>query len=371
MRKVFTALRPTWAEVDLKALASNLRALRLRAGPRVKIMFVVKADAYGHGASACAALAQKRGLCEWFGVSSVEEGLVLRYAGIGLPILVLGSLYPFESFAAAARHQLTPTIASLEAARIWAKTAGRSGGSVSCHIKVETGMGRIGMRPAAAIQAAGEIAASAGRSSLAGVYTHLSCPDKSPAFTRRQLSVFNDVAASVSFRAPRGFLRHAAASAAALKYPESRFDMIRPGLAAYGLCAGFKPVMSLKSRVVFIKTVPKGTAIGYEAFYRTKRTARIATLPIGYADGLARAQSGGGEILIRGIRCPVAGRATMDMTMVDVTAVPAVRVGDEAVIIGSQNGRSISAQEAARACGRIVYEMPCGVSARVPRIYLS
>ena len=363
-------LRPTWAEVDLRALRRNLRAFRARVGAGVKTLFVVKADAYGHGAAACAGAAQASGLCDWLGVSSVDEGAALREKGVRLPILVLGSLYPFESFAVAARYGMTATVASLSAARSLAKVARRRGRRISCHLKIETGMGRIGMRPPAAAQAA-EHLERACPGALGGLYTHLSCSEESPSYTRRQLAEFSRAVSAVSARACRPLLRHAAASSAALRYPESRWDMARPGLAVYGLYPGFEPVLTLKTRVVFMKTVPKGTAVGYGASYRTKRRSRLATLPVGYADGFLRALSNKGGVLVRGRHCPVVGKISMDMATVDVTRVLGARVGDEAVLFGRQGAQEISIPSAAALAGAIAYEIPCGLTARVPRIYLS
>ncbi|HVA65620.1 MAG TPA: alanine racemase [Elusimicrobiota bacterium] len=363
-------LRPTWAEVDLRALRRNLRAFGARLGRGVKTLFVVKADAYGHGAAACAQDAQAHRLCDWLGVSSVEEGASLRARGVRLPILVLGSLYPFESFLVAARRGLTVTVASLSAAKSLAAAARGRGRRIACHLKIETGMNRIGMRPPAAAQAA-EHLERACPGSLTGLYTHLSSPQESPSYTRRQLAEFSRAVAAVSARARGPLLRHAAASAAALRYPESRWDMARPGLAVYGLYPGFEPVLSVKTRVVFLKTVPKGTAVGYGASFRTKRRTRLATLPIGYADGFLRALSNKGSVLVRGRRCPVVGKISMDMATIDVTRVPSTRVGDEAVVFGRQAGQEVSVREAAALAGVIPYEIPCGLTARVPRVYLS
>ncbi len=370
MRAVLPGLRPTWAEVDVRALRRNLRAFRVRLGPGVKTLFVVKADAYGHGAAACALEAQSGELCEWLGVSSVEEGIALRGRGVRLPILVLGSLYPFESLLAAARHGLTATIASLEAAKRLAAMAKSGRQRMACHLKVETGLGRIGMRPPAALKAA-EHLQRACPGVLQGVYTHLSAPEENAAFTRRQLAIFSRAAADIGRRCRGPLLRHAAASAGALKYPESRWDMARPGLAIYGLYPGFEPVLAFKSRVVFLKSVPRGTALGYGATYRAKRFSRIATVPAGYADGYPRELSNKGSVLIRGRRCQVVGRVSMDMLTADVTGVPGVRVGDEAVLYGRQRGQEVSVREAAALAGTIAYDLPCRISARVPRVHLS
>ncbi|MBI5630874.1 MAG: alanine racemase [Elusimicrobia bacterium] len=365
MRRFF---RPTWAEVDLSALKANLRLFKSRVAGS-KVMFVVKGNAYGHGAAACAKAALGPEGADCFGVSSVEEGIALREAGIRRPILVLGSLYPFESFLAAAQFNLIPTVASLESAQRLAEASRRLGRKVPCHLKIETGMGRIGLSPKAALGAAEWLSAEKSVK-LSGVYTHLSCAEESPEFTARQLRLFKQAACAIACLAPAGFLRHAANSAAALRCPESRWDMVRPGLALYGLYPGFKPVLSLKSRVVFLKSVPAGTPISYGASYRAPGPRRIATIPIGYADGFSRGLSNKGRVLVQGRFCPVVGRVTMDMLMVDVTGVPRVRVGDEVVLLGSQASRRVTAGDMASELGTIAYEITTCLSARVPRVYL-
>ncbi|MBI5881718.1 MAG: alanine racemase [Elusimicrobia bacterium] len=363
-------LRPTWAEISLPALRANLERLRSRLASRTKLMFVVKGDAYGHGALACSRLAQKSGAADWLGVSSVEEGSLLRDNGIRLPILVLGSLYPFESFRAAAFYNLVPTVASLESARRLAGMMRRMGRRISCHLKVETGMGRIGMSPGAALGAL-EFLSSRPEVSVGGIYTHFSCAETNRQFTLLQLDRFKAVLAAAAARGWKTGLRHAANSAAALGHPSTRLDMVRPGLAAYGLMDGFQPVLTLKTKIVFIKTVKPGTPIGYGAAYRARRRTRVATVPIGYADGFSRGLSNKGEALVAGTRCPVAGVVSMDMTMLDVTRARGCRVGDEVVLIGRSGAEEISARDVARKLGAIPYEVACGISARVPRTALS
>ncbi len=361
--------RPTWAEVDLSALCANLRKFRARM-PGVKLMFVVKANAYGHGAVACARAAERARLADWLGVSSVEEGVVLREAGLRLPILVLGSLFPFESFLAAANHRLTPTVASLQSAQRLVEAARTLGRRVYCHVKVETGMGRIGMSPAAAV-AVVEYLATQPEVKVEGIYTHLSCADSDPLFTWQQLKRFDEALAALKRRGLRVPLRHAANSAGALRFPASRFDMARPGLAIYGLYPGFEPVLSLKSKIVFLKTVGKGAPISYGAAFRAKRPSRIATLPVGYGDGWARANgTKGAAALVDGRRCPIVGRVTMDMTMLDVTDAPRARVGADVVLLGKQGRASIPAGEIAERLDTIPYEVTTMLSARVPRLYV-
>jgi alanine racemase len=359
--------RPTWAEIDLGALTRNLGAIRARMPAGTKVMFVVKANAYGHGAELCARAAERARAADWLGVSSVEEGVALRAAGVRLPILVLGSLYPFESVLAAVAHDLTPIVASLESARRVAEAALRLRRRVDCHVKVDTGMGRIGAGREAALAIVRELAALK-TVRAQGIYTHLACAESDPEFTAEQLKRFRSVVAELAREGLRPPLVHAANSAGALRYPGARFDLVRPGLAAYGLYAGFEPALTLKSAIVFLKTVPKGATVSYGATWRAKRPTRVATLPIGYGDGYPRALSSRAAVLVGGRRCPVIGRVTMDQTMIDVTGVPAARVGDAVVLIGHQGGAQVRAEELARLCGTIPYETATGLSTRVPRL---
>jgi alanine racemase len=359
--------RPTWAEVDLGAIERNLRRIRAKMPARVKIMFVVKGNAYGHDAALCAGAAERSRAADWLGVSSVEEGVALRDAGARLPILILGSLYPFESVLAAVAHDLTPVVASLESARRLGEVALRIGRRVDCHVKVDTGMGRIGAGPDAALDI---VRALSDNKSVRvqGIYTHLASAEDGAKFTAVQLKRFRRVVDALTREGLRPPLVHAANSAGALRHPGARFDMVRPGLAAYGLYPGFEPALTLKSKIVFLKTVAKGTPISYGGTWKAKRPARVATLPIGYGDGYARALSNKAAVLVGGRRCPVVGRVTMDQTMVDVTAVPSARVGDDAVLIGRQGRAEISAAELARLCGTIPYETATALSSRVPRV---
>ncbi|HAH06250.1 MAG TPA: alanine racemase [Elusimicrobia bacterium] len=374
--------RPTWAEVDLRRLQENLRRLRRRLPPPVGILLVVKGDAYGHGALSVSRAALASGAVDRLGVSSVEEGLALRDAGIRRPILILGSLYPFGSTLAAVRGGLTVTVASLDGARLIAEAAkkayapARRFRPLRCHLKLDTGMGRIGVSWPAGLRVAERLRDERGVE-LEGVYTHLACADADPVFTRLQLERFREALKGLSQAGVRIPLAHAANSAAALLHPASRFDLVRPGLLAYGLFGeGFEPVLSLKTRVVFLKNVRAGTPLSYGALYRTRRPSRIATLPIGYADGLPRLLSiprqgrPGAAALVRGRRCPIVGAVSMDMTLLDVTGVPDVRVGEEAVLIGRSGSEEVTASELAGWARTIPYEVVTGLKARVPRVYL-
>ncbi|NLO91149.1 MAG: alanine racemase [Elusimicrobia bacterium] len=362
-------LRPTWAEINLDAVRANLRQLRSGLPSGTQLLFVVKANAYGHGAVPLSLLAQQERLCDRLGVSCIEEGIELRKAGVTLPILVLGSIYPFSGFDAALEHGLAVTIASAEAARSLSEAAARTGKPAACHVKVDTGMGRIGMRRPSASATVQIIRGLVGIT-LEGIYTHLSSAESDAAYTRLQLRHFSDTLQACGLSDAHGVLRHAAASYAAVSYPDSVFDMIRPGLACYGLMDGFAPAMTLKSRIVFLKDVRSGASIGYGRTFRAPRQLKLATLPIGYADGYARRFSNTAEVLVRGRRCRVAGAVSMDMIVVDVSSVPGAQVGDEAVLIGAQGEDRITAQDLAQWAGTISYEVATAISARVPRMWL-
>jgi len=367
--------RPTRAEVRLGAVRKNLRKIQITAGP-AKVLFVVKADAYGHGAAALAGLAEREKLAWGFGVSSVEEGLALRRAGIKSPVLVLGSLYPFESFVEAINAGLTVTIASLDAARQVKEAAARLGKKAVCHIKLETGMGRIGARKPAALKIYDELSGSSARrgdsgaAQVAGLYTHLSSADTDAQYTAVQLGFFRETMRELEARGARGLIYHAANSCAAVNFPESRLGMVRAGIAAYGLAGGFEPALELKSRVVFIKNVREGAFVSYNRSFRADRPMTIATIPAGYGDGYLRRFSSRADILVGGRRCRVLGNVTMDMVMADVTAVEDAAVGSEAVLLGRQGAQEITARELADLADTITYEIVTLISARVPRVYV-
>ena len=242
--------------------------------------------------------------------------------------------------------------------------------TIDVHVKVDTGMGRIGVRPEAAPALVRSLALLPGVR-VQGLYTHLACAESDAAFTALQLRAFRrvvDVLAREGLRPP---LVHAGNSAGALRYPAARYDLVRPGLAAYGLYPGFEPILTLKSKIVFLKTVAKGATVSYGATWRAKRPTRVATLPIGYGDGYARALSGRADVLLGGRRCPVVGRVTMDQVMVDATGAPGARVGDDAVLIGRQGRGEIPVAELSRHCGTIPYETATALSSRVPRVGIS
>lgn len=359
--------RPTWAEISLDAVRKNLKKLSDMANP-AKLLFIVKANSYGHGASVLARMAEREKLVSCFGVSSVEEGAALRKSGIRLPVLVLGSLYPFKTVVAAIKHKLIITVASPDAARQLIQASDKLQKEVVCHLKLETGMGRIGARRPGAVKI-WKILSRSKFVTLAGMYTHFSSADCDPEFTRQQLSIFRETRKELEALGAKNLLYHASATAGLLNCPEARFDLVRPGIASYGLAEGFTPALSWKSRIVFIKNVRAGASISYNRTFIAQKEMRIATIPVGYADGYRRAFSNSADVLICGKRCRVTGRVTMDMIMADITDVPEARIGSPVVLLGRQGEEEISAEELAEKAGTITYEILTGISERVPRIY--
>ncbi len=361
-------LRPTFAEVDLTKLADNLARVRGAVGQPVKLLTLVKANAYGHGAVGVSQFLQEKNLCEFLGVASVEEGLQLRQAGITLPILVLGSIYPFEAFEYAIKNNLAVTIASMEAAQAVCQIAEKLGRPALCHVKQDTGMGRIGTRRGKVVEVL-ETLHNNPHVILDGLYTHLSSVDSDPAFTEEQIGYYRDTLTNMQLRGIKVNHRHVAASAAIHARPDVHYDMVRPGHSAYGLEKGYQPVLSVKTRVVYVKDVPAGASISYGRSFIADKPMKVATLPIGYGDGYLRALSNKADVLIKGKRCRVLGNVTMDMMMVDITAVAPVNVGEEAVVVGKQGSEEITLAELAQKAGTIDYELCTAISARVPRIY--
>ena len=361
-------LRPTFAEVDLTRLLANLARIRHTVGPQVKLLVLVKANAYGHGAVAVSRFVQEEKLGDFLGVASVEEGIELREAGITLPILVLGSLYPFEAFEQAITHRLSVTIASLEAANAVCRIAEKLGKTAHCHVKQDTGMGRIGTRRGKVMDVL-ERLHNKPHIVLEGFFSHLSSVETDPAFTEEQIGYYRDTLTNMQLRGMTVHYRHLAASAAIDARPDIHYDMVRPGHSVYGLEPGYQPVLSLKTRVVYVKDVSTGGSISYGRSFRAEKPMKVATLPIGYGDGYLRALSNKAEVLIKGKRCRVLGNITMDMMMVDITHVSPVQVGEEVVVVGRQGLEEITLKELANLAGTIDYELCTLITARVPRIY--
>ena len=365
--------RPTWVEISHKNLAGNFRSVSNLTAPGTKVLAVVKADAYGHGLLPVArTLAPLRPA--FFGVTSVEEGLLLRRARLAPPPLILGNSYPFESLGPAIRNGIRVTVASLEAARFCDRFARRLKKKVFAHAKIDTGMGRIGVGPGHAAAFIDSIR-RLDSIRLEGVYTHFSSVAEDPGFTDLQVRRFAALVEALRSRGTKVPYFHCANSMAILRRPEAHYSLVRPGISLYGALpfsggspVDLRPVLSWKSRIVFIKDVPAGGSVSYARAFVAKRKSRVATAAFGYADGYRRILSNRGKVLVRGRRVPVIGRVTMDMTMLDVTGLPEARVGDEVALIGAQGNERISAAEVAEWSRTSPYEVFCSIAARVPRV---
>ena len=372
--------RPTHAEVRLSAIQGNLRALRALVGPGVKVLGVVKADAYGHGAVPVARALQEAGV-DWLGVALVAEGVELRQAGLRRPILVMGTAFE-DDVPDIMRHNLTPTIDDPDAAR-------RIGclvkdGRLVCHLKVDTGMNRLGMRAEEAVRRAREVASLDGLS-IEAVYTHFACAEcAADPSVPEQLRRFEAALLALRSAGLAVTMVHAANSSAILGLPASHYGMVRPGLALYGVDprgpgAGgpaLEPALSLCTRVAHVKRVPKGEGVSYGHTWRAPRDSVVGVLPIGYGDGYPRSLSNRGQVRVAGRLCPVVGAVCMDATMVDLTGLVdsagvslRTLLGLETALIEADNASPLSAFAVAHAAGTIAYELLTGLSRRVPRVY--
>jgi alanine racemase len=363
------AERWAWAEVDLAAVTHNVEVVRQAAAPAA-VWAVVKADGYGHGALPVARTALDGG-CAGLCVALTSEGVELRKAGIVAPILLLSEQPPAQA-RTLVRHRLTPTVSTVEGIEALAAQRVRE---LEIHLKIDTGMHRVGAAPPDAARLVEVIGAHQPWLRLAGVFTHLAVADE-PAnpYTAQQLAGLDEVLATL----PPVPVTHAANSAGALAHPSSRRSFVRAGIALYGLspghgvdhlCRALRPVMALKAKVSFVKRLAAGERISYGLRHTLTVDANVATLPIGYADGVRRGLSDGGSVLIGGRRRRIVGVVTMDQLMVDCGDDP-VHTGDEAVLIGAQGDERITADEWADTLGTIGYEIVCGIGARVPRRYV-
>jgi alanine racemase len=367
-----------WAEVDLDALRSNLAWLRHRLGPHTRILTVVKADAYGHGLKQIAALLMQSGT-DIFGVANLAEARSVRLVGRGWPVLMLGACLPDE-IPAAVRDDVMPTISTLQEARAFSREARRQHKNVEVHLKVDTGMGRLGAFPKEAVQLAHAISRLPGVR-LTGLMTHFSSAEDDAPFTRQQRERFAEVVRAIEAQGVVLPYLHACNSGGVLFEPEALFNLVRPGLLVYGiippgkrrsateLAKHLKPALQWKSRVTLVREVPKGTPLSYGHTYTTPRRMRVAVVGCGYGDGYMRAASQRAAMLIGGRLCPVLGRVTMDQTLVDVTALPRVKPGDEVVLLGRQGRKEITAAQLAGWFGTIPWEVLTNISYRVPRVY--
>jgi alanine racemase len=361
-----TRYRPTVVDVDLEAVRFNVRRL---LPSDAALMAVVKADGYGHGDVAIARAALDAG-ASWLGVALVEEGLRLREAGLDAPVLVL-SEFPRGSESVALAANLAPTLYTVEGiAGLAAAAAGRP---VGVHVKLDTGMHRVGLWPPEAAPAFCRRVADAGLV-LQGLWTHFATSEADEEATRAQLARLLSAADAVRREGMDPGLLHAANSAATIRHPESHLDLVRPGAALYGLAAGpglaegLRPAMSLHSQVTLVKRLPAGERLSYGHRYELQRDAWVATVPVGYEDGYPRSLSSKADVLIRGRRHRVAGTVTMDQLLVDCGDVE-IAAGEDVVLIGEQGGERITPEELAGLIGTIGYEIATAVSERVPREY--
>lgn len=371
--------RPTWAEINLDNLVHNYSITKAAVGTGVAIMAAVKADAYGHGAVECSRALDAAGV-DWFGVALPEEGVTLREAGITRPVLCLAGFWEGQEESVLI-HRLRPVVHRLDLLERLDCAAQRAGVVADYHLKVDTGMGRLGVP----FDELGSFLNSATRFKnvkLDGVMTHLAsadCPDQRE-FTEQQMNRFESSVELVRAAGHRPAWIHEANSAGTHAYPRSRGNLVRLGGVLYGLWRDvtdrsiepldWRPVMSVRTRIMLLKTVPAGAALGYGGTFVTSRESRIATLAIGYEDGLRRELSNRGQVIVRGQFAPIVGRVSMDLTLIDVTDVEGVSEGDDVVVIGSQGSSQITAEKVAARIGTISYEVTCGMSDRVPRVYL-
>jgi alanine racemase len=358
--------RPTVVEVDLDAVRHNVRTL---TPPGSQVMAVVKSDAYGHGAVPVARAALGAG-ATWLGVALVEEGIELRDAGIDAPILVL-SEFPRGSDKDALASGLTPTVYSEAGVASVAEAATAVGRHTAVHLKVDTGMHRVGLWPPEAAPELARRIVDAGLI-LGGMWTHFASAESDDHMTREQLDRLLRASAAVRAAGIEPGLLHAANSAGTIRFPESHLDLVRPGVAIYGLAAGpgldagLRPALSWRSAVTMVKRLPAGERISYGQTYALERDTTVATIPVGYEDGFSRLLSNRAEVLIRGVRRRVAGTVTMDQIVVDCGDDDAA-LGDDVVLIGAQGEERITAEELAGRMGTIGYEIVCAISSRVPR----
>jgi alanine racemase len=366
--------RPTYVVVNLPAIQHNLR--RMNEIANTPVMAVVKANAYGHGALEVARAAVGAG-AEWLGVAFAAEGIALRRAGLTEKILVLGYTSPHLA-AEAIEHDLSLAVYDEDLVRAYADSARAMNKRARLHIKVDTGMGRLGTPPTSGAALVRSVRRLSGVEAE-GLFTHFAAADESDlTFAHEQLSRFQTVLAELDTTHDRPRWVHAANSAAALVIPESRFDLVRVGIAMYGLNpspdvhvpADFIPALEWKSTVAQVRAMPPGTPVSYGREYFTKGDERIAVIPVGYADGFRRFPKNVAHVLVGGRRVPVVGRVCMDQIMANVTGIGEVKMGDEVVLIGRQGGARLTADDAAAWWGTINYDVTSGIMARVPRVYV-
>lgn len=375
--------RPTWAEVSLENLRQNFATVQSHVGAKNTICAVVKADAYGHGATECARALEEQG-ARWLGVTSLDEAIPLREAEIQARILLMTGFWRGEEDEIV-RLGLTPTIWERNQIELLERAAARLGAKQAIHLKVDTGMGRLGFDPEDLPQLCSALKASP-HLTVEGVSTHLASSEVLDApSAAEQLKRFEEVRAQLRQQGVDPGLVHVANTSAIISRAEAQYSMVRPGIALYGYFLPFeragrevsgsklklpvKPVLTWKTRILSLREMRANQALGYGGTYVTKAPARIAVLPVGYADGLNRALASRGRVIVREHYAPIVGKISMDLTLVDVTGLPGVSVGDEVILLGAVDGLSVDAREHAALANTVVYEILCGISKRVPRRY--
>lgn len=372
--------RDTWAEVSLGDIRHNLRTVKSTLREPCRLMAVVKADGYGHGAVEVAKAAIEAGATD-LGVAFLDEAIALVRAGVTRPILILGHT-PHRAVEEAILNDIAMTVFSEDLLVVIAECGERLGRKARVHLKIDTGMNRLGVATSDEACRLASLALASGAIELEGIFTHFADADNAEddSYTRAQFAHFIAILSELESRNIRFGLRHCCNSAATLRFPEMHLDMVRVGIVLYGLLPSQDPrvralpvrqAMSLKTRISALSRVPPGTAVSYGCRYLTERDSLLATLPIGYADGVSRLLSDNGAVLIGGIPAPVVGSVCMDQMMIDVTDLPGVRIGDEATLFGSSEGCILPIDEIARRIRSIHYEVVCRVGQRVPRIYIA
>ena len=374
MRTFVSTGRPTIAEIDVKALAFNYRQIKRHIPKGVSILAVVKADAYGHGALPVSLKLEKLGV-EYLGVAIPEEGVELRKGGVKAPILIFGGIFKGDA-EEIIRYGLTPVVFDIESLKHLSKAAEKRRKKARVHIKVDTGMGRLGV-PSELFPAFLKDLRKYPDIEIEGLLSHFSMTDGEEVYTSYQWKKYQEAMAMAREIGISSRYLHMASSATLTTFPSFSGNLVRPGIMLYGSYPSpaieklieLRPVLTLKTRIHFLKSVSTGSRISYGGTFVTRRESLIATLPIGYADGYSTRLSNQGEVLIRGKRAPIVGRVCMDLIMVDVTGIPGVSKGDEAILIGRQGEERITADEIAKKIGSIPYEVLCLIGKRVPRVY--
>lgn len=366
------------AVIDLDAICDNIREVKRVIGPEVKVMPVIKADGYGHGAVPIAKALNKIGV-DAFAVAIIEEGITLRNNGITQPIVILGYTSEYQ-YSSLIQYEIQPTVFCYEMAESLSRIASALGKDAKIHIKLDTGMNRIGFKPTKESLEIIKKIADLPHIMIEGLFTHFACADETDkSSARKQKAEYDKFVGWLEEEGIHIPVKHVSNSASIIDMSEWKMDMVRSGIITYGLYPSeevskevlrLKPAMSLKTHIVYIKEVGPGEGVSYNHTFVTKRNTKIATIPVGYADGYPRALSSKGRVLVRGQYAPIIGRICMDQFMIDVTDIPEVSVMDEVTLVGEDGDKHITVEEVANAAGSFNYEFVCGISKRVPRVYM-